>query len=170
MLFVCLFATNARESHTGAMLCLPFLRCQEKLPLPARNAHDVTWGWETSAGTGWVRILLLFYTQESGSYTRDLSPLVSGWEGARFPQIPERALPFRSRLSVEILWGLGNIPRHRSFRDDICSLFHLCCTKDEFSTASIGGFRNELFLKNLSLSFEKTLRASPPFRELRKEC
>lgn len=30
-------------------------------------------------------ILLLFYTQESGSYTRNLCPLVSGWEGARFP-------------------------------------------------------------------------------------
>lgn len=117
-----------------------------------------------------MRILLLFYTQGSGSYTRDLCPLVSGWEGARFPQVPERALPFWSRLGVEIFWGLGKIPRHRSFRNEIGSLFHLCCTKDDFSKESIGGFRNELFLKNLSLSFEKKRWASRTFRGLCKEC
>lgn len=66
--------------------------------------------------------------------------------------------------STEILRGLGKIPLHHSFGEEIWSFIHLCYMKDDFSMASIGGFRNELFLKILSLSFEKKLQAYRTFR------
>lgn len=109
-----------------------------------------------------MRILLLFYTQESSNFTRDFSPLVPEWERAPFLQIPERALRFGH--STEILRGLGKIPLRRLCREEIWSFIHLCYMKDDFSLASIGGFCNELFLKILSLSFEKKLQAYRTFR------
>lgn len=73
----------------------------------------------------------------------------------------------RRSLSVlclfEILWGLRKIPLHHSCREEIWSFIHLCYMKDDFSMASIGGLCNELFLKILSLSFEKKLQAYRTF-------
>ncbi|XP_057246228.1 uncharacterized protein LOC130584318 isoform X2 [Malurus melanocephalus] len=66
--------------------------------------------------------------------------------------------------STKILRGLHKIPLHHSFREEIWSFIHLCYMKDDFSMASIGGFCNELFLKILSLSFEKKLQAYRTFR------
>lgn len=79
------------------------------------------------------------------------------------------SLPFWSRLRVETSWELGKIPPYQSFSNEFCSLFNLCRMKDNFSMASIGGFRKELFLKIPSLSFEKKLRASCTFPGFCKE-
>lgn len=66
--------------------------------------------------------------------------------------------------STEILPGLGKIPLHHSYREENWCFIHLCCMKDDFSMAGIGGFCNELFLKILSLSFEKKLQAYRTFQ------
>lgn len=66
--------------------------------------------------------------------------------------------------STEILPGIGKIPLHHSCREEIWSFIHLCYMKDDFSMAGIGGFCNELFLKILSLSFEKKLQAYRTFQ------